>query len=137
MKRFLIPMMLLLGAAPAFAQSTATTAPAATTPAQQQIEATRARFKTQMQPLRQDAMATRKALRAELQKSAPDNATLQQLTDKLASDRQQLQALRVQKMAELKDELSPQQYAKLVLSHPRFGRHMNGQGRHQGGGNAE
>jgi heavy-metal resistance protein len=135
MKRFVIPMMLLLGAAPAFAQ---TTAPAATSPAQQQIEATRTRFQSQMKPLWQDAKATRQALSAELQKSAPDNATLQQLTDKLTSDRQQLHSLRSQQLAELKDQLSPQQYAKLMLRHPGFGRHMHGgHGRQQGSGSEQ
>ncbi len=129
MKRYLIPVMLLLGAAPAFAQTHAALAP----DAQQKVEATRARFRDQMKPLWQDARATRQSLRAEVQKAQPDDSTLVQLENKLASDRQQMQALHARQQTELKSELTPAQYAQLMLRHPRFGRRMHGGAR--GGSN--
>ena len=152
MNRFLLPVMLLLGAAaPAFAQPD----PAATQQARQEtvdakldsfgarlgldanelarFRGTLDRFRSQVKPLRQDAMATRRTLRDEMNKAQPNDGALAQLTDRLASDRQQIQTLQVQKQAELKRELTPQQYAKLMMAHPRFGRRMHGGGeRHRG-----
>jgi Skp family chaperone for outer membrane proteins len=132
MKRFLVvPVMMLLGAAPAFAQSdvpaAAAAAPAAMTPElHQKLEAVRARFMPQVKPIAEDAFATRKALRDEVQKAQPDDGTLTRLEDRLASDRQQLESLRAQKQAELKRELTPQQYAQLMLRHGHFGHRMHG-----------
>jgi Spy/CpxP family protein refolding chaperone len=142
--------MLLLGAAPAFAQPD----PTATQQAKQErVDAridslgarlglddaslgrfrdTVERFASQLKPLRQDLFATRQTLRDEMQKAQPDDGKVTQLTDRLASDRQQMQSLQVQKMAELRRELSPEQYAKLVLAHQRFGRHMHGGGHQRG-----
>jgi Spy/CpxP family protein refolding chaperone len=150
MNRFLLPVMLLLGAAPAFAQPD----PAATQQAKQEMvdakldafgarlgldanelgrfRGTLDRFHSQLKPLRQDAMATRRTLRDEMAKAQPDDGKLAQLTDRLASDRQQIQSLQAQKMAELRHELTPQQYAKLMLARARFGRHMHGGGRERG-----
>ncbi|MCU1277833.1 MAG: hypothetical protein JWM53_1379 [bacterium] len=150
MKRLLIPTMLLRGAAPAFAQ----TDPAAAQQVKQEtidarvdafgaklgldanalgrFRATVERYGSQLKPLRQDAFATRRTLRDEMGKAQPDDAKLAQLTDHLASDRQQMQSLQSQKMAELKRELTPQQYAKLMMSRPRFGRHGHGGGRARG-----
>jgi len=133
MKRFVIPVMLMLGAAaPAFAQSQPN---AQVDPdLRAKVEVVSARFRDQAKPLWQDARATRESLKAELQKAQPDDATLVQLEDRLASDRQQMQALHAQKQAELKKELTPKQYAQLMLSHPRFGRRFHGAGRMHGGG---
>ncbi|MGZ3427584.1 MAG: Spy/CpxP family protein refolding chaperone [Polyangia bacterium] len=152
MKRFVLPVMLLLGAAPAFAQS----APTTTDQARQEMidarvdslgarlgldaaglasfRATVERFGSQSKPLRQDLFATRGALRDELAKAQPDDGKLAQLTDRLASDRQQMQSLEAQKLAELRHQLTPQQYAKLMLARGRFfGRHMHGQHARGGG----
>jgi Spy/CpxP family protein refolding chaperone len=147
MKRFVLPVMLLLGAAPAFAQ----TAPTTTSDQARQemidaridtlgarlgldaaglarFRATVEHFGSQSKPLRQDLFATRGALRDELAKAQPDDGKLTQLTDRLASDRQQMQSLEAQKLAELRHELTPQQYAKLMMARGRFfGRHMHGQ----------
>ena len=122
MKRYLIPVMLLLGAAPAFAQTNASVTPET----KQKIEAVRASVRPQMKPLFEDARAARQALRDELAKAQPDDGTLTQLEDRLASDHQQMQALRMQSQAQLKRELSPRELAQLMLSRPRFGRHMHG-----------
>jgi Spy/CpxP family protein refolding chaperone len=157
MNRLLIPVMLLLGAAPAFAQ---TTDPAATQQAKQemigarldamgarlgldaagmtQFRATVERFASQTKPLRQDLFATRRSLKDELAKPQPNPATVTQLTDRLSTDRQQMQTLQTQKMAELRRELTPEQYAKLVMARGHFfGRHghgHHGRGAGQGGG---
>ena len=126
MKRFLIPVMMVLGAAPAFAQSAGTGGGALTPELQQKVEAVRAQFQGQMKPLVQDAFAARRALRDELQKAQPDDGALTQLENRLASDRQQLQSLRAQKQAELKRQLTPQEYAQVMLRRPHFGRRMHG-----------
>ena len=130
MKRYLmVPVMLLLGAAPAFAQPNASVTPET----RQKIEAVRASVRPQMKPLFEDARAARQSLKAELDKAQPNDATLTQLEDRLASDRQRMQALRVQTQAQLKRELSPREYAQLIVSRHRFGRRMHG-GEHRGGG---
>jgi membrane-bound lytic murein transglycosylase B len=122
MKRLLVvPVMMLLGAAPAFAAPSTAMSPEL----HQKLEASRARWKEQAKPIAQDAFAARKALRDELQKAQPDDATLTQLADRLASDRQQLQSLRAEKQAELKRELTPQEYATLMLRRPHFGHRMH------------
>jgi len=133
MKRFVIPVMLMLGAAaPAFAQprnGNATLDP----DLRAKVMAVSAKFRDQAKPIWQDARATRESLKSELAKAQPDDATLVQLEDRLASDRQQMAALHQQKQAELKKELSPRQYAQLVLSRPRFGHRMHGGGAEGGG----
>ena len=125
MKRYVIPVMLLLGAAaPAFAQGNGNQA--VDPDLRAKVQAVRAQFRDQAKPLWQDARATRESLRAELAKAQPDDATLTQLEDRLASDRQQMMAIRVQGQAELKKELSPKQYAELMLRHRHFGRRFHG-----------
>ena len=133
MKRFVIPVMLMLGAAaPAFAQPQPN---AQLDPdLRAKVEVVSARFRDQAKPIWQDARATRESLKAEVAKAQPDDATLVQLENRLASDRQQMQALHAQKQAELKKELTPKQYAQLMLRHPRFGRRFHGDGRMHGGG---
>ncbi|HEX8951975.1 MAG TPA: hypothetical protein VF945_09025 [Polyangia bacterium] len=134
MKRYLIPVMLLVGAAaPAFAQPNDNNS-SLDPDLRAKVEVVSARFRDQAKPLWQDARATRESLKTELQKAQPDDGTLVRLEDRLASDRQQMQALHAQQQAELKKELSPRQYAQLVLSRPRFGRRMHGGGRGHGGG---
>jgi len=119
MKRYLVPIMMLLGAAPAFAQ----TNNAAVTPeTQQKIQAARAQFREQGKPIFQDMRATRQALQDEMQKATPDDGKLTQLEDRMSSDRQQLQSLHQQQQQALKSQLSPKEYAQLMLSHKHFGR---------------
>ena len=125
MKRYLLPVMLLIGAAaPAFAQTNV----AVTPETQQKIEAARAQFRGEGKPIFEDMRATRQALAAEMQKAQPDDGKLVQLENQLASDRQQMQALHAKQQAALKSQLSPKEYAQLMLSRKHFGR------RHHGGG---
>ena len=147
MKRLLIPALLFLGAAPAFAQTDAT---ASTQARHERMEArldtfgarlgldadalagfraTLERYHGQMKPLRADARQARQSLRDELASAQPDAGRVTQLTERLERDRQQMQSLRAQQMAELKRELTPQQYAKLLLRRPHMGRHMHGRDR--------
>ena len=134
MKRFILPVMLMLGAAaPAFAQPEG--GGAQLDPAlRAKVQAMMSGVRDQAKPIWQDARTTREALKAEMQKAQPDDATLVQLEDRLASDRQQLQALRADKQAELKKQLSPKEYAQLMLARHHFGRRFHGGGRMQGGG---
>ncbi len=134
MKRFVIPVMLMLGAAaPAFAHPNNGSA-SLDPDLRAKVQSVSAKFRDQAKPIWQDARATRESLKSELAKPQPDDATLVQLENRLASDRQQMQALHAQKQAELKKELSPREYAQLMLSRPRFGRHMHGGGAQGGGG---
>lgn len=139
MKRLLVPVMLLLGAVPAFA-SPSSHAQALqnlglSADAQAQVQATQTRFRDQMKPIWQDARDAHQALNAELAKATPNDAALSKLEDRLSSDRQQMMSLQQQKQAELRKELTPTQYAKLMQARmSRFGRHMHG---HRGNGGAE
>jgi Spy/CpxP family protein refolding chaperone len=75
----------------------------------------------QVAPLRKEAWETRSALKAELANAKPDQRRVLQLTDQLTRGRQQMMTLRTQHMAELKAQLTPEQYAQLLLS--RGGHH--------------
>jgi Spy/CpxP family protein refolding chaperone len=158
MKRLLLPMMLLLGGAPAFASP----APAAATPAKQELtdaridaygarlgldagelerfRATMVRYRTELLPLRSDARAARASLGEELAREKPDDGKLTQLSERLANDRERMRTVEAQRMSELRRELTPQQYAKLLLSRSHHdGRrgHRHGQrraGRHGASG---
>jgi Skp family chaperone for outer membrane proteins len=91
------------------------------------LESTFARYREQMQPVRQDVRQTRQALRAEL-RGAKDAKRLASLTAQLSSDRQKLQSLRAAKMSALQQQLTPAQYAQLVVSRHK-GRHFSHQRR--------
>jgi Spy/CpxP family protein refolding chaperone len=130
----IVPLLLLLGGAPAFAQ---TVAPSQAEARQQIVDReldqltaklgldaagaarfrqTFARYQSQLAPLRQEQFQTRRALKDELAKPQPDASRLQQLTDTLSSNRQRMESIEAQRRAELKQELTPQQYAQLVVS---------------------
>jgi Spy/CpxP family protein refolding chaperone len=79
------------------------------------LEATFARFGAEMQPVVQDLRQTRQALRTELA-GAKDAGRLSSLTAQLTSDRAKLQELRTAKMNELQSQLTPEQYAQLIVS---------------------
>ncbi|MCU1282129.1 MAG: hypothetical protein JWM53_5675 [bacterium] len=136
MKRMLLTAMLMLGAAPAFAQPSTGTTATISPELRQKLQATRSRYKDQMKPLWQDARAARQALGAEMQKAQPDDGALTQLEDRLAGDRQKMQALHASQQAELRKQLTPRELAQLMLSHKGFGRHMHGGG-HDGGGDGQ
>ncbi len=152
MKRtLLIALFGILGAAPAFAQP-ATGAPVdhdgergargerlvdklgLDAAAAAKVRATFDKYRGELEPLRSDARKTRQALAAEVASAQPDAAKLTSLTDELGSDRQQMMSLAQERAAELKSELTPVQYAKLVLAQHRFGRRF---GHHRGRGAAE
>ncbi len=125
MKRMLLSAMLLFGAAtPALANEGAT---AKLSPEiRQKVQDTRARYKEQFAPLMRDARSARQALRDEMKKAQPNATTLSQLEDRIVDDRQKLEALRDQVQKELRGELSPEQYAQLMIARQdRFGRRMH------------
>jgi Spy/CpxP family protein refolding chaperone len=86
------------------------------------VEATIERYRAQMLPLRKDARRTREALRAELVSGHPNEGRVSSLTTQLQGDRRQLMQVKQQRANELKSELTPSQYARLMLGH----RHRNG-----------
>jgi hypothetical protein len=79
------------------------------------LEATFARHREQAKPVWQEMKQTRAALEAELG-GAKDATKISSLTAQLSSDRQKLEALREAQMSELKGQLTPAQYAQLILS---------------------
>jgi Spy/CpxP family protein refolding chaperone len=144
--------MLLLAGAPAFAQAGA--ASDVPSPAQQErieshidrlaaklnldaastarLKATLERYHAQLGPLFQQQFQTRRALKEELAAPQPNASKLSQLTDQLTANREEIQAIEARKSAELKQQLTPQQYAQLVVSRHemmgrRFHRKANGQ----------
>ena len=162
MKKIALPILMLLAGAPAFAQTQATTAADSSSSdsraAQRQqfvdqeiaqlttklglsadganqLKQTFAKYRAQLQPLRQSQMQTGKALRTELAASRPDSSKLSQLNDQLIANRQQMQSIEQQRTSELKTQLTPEQFSQLLLSHHQMGRemhrHMRGQHKQQ------
>lgn len=159
MTKIALPILMLLAGAPAFAQTQATTAAgssdASDSRAQQrqqfvdqeiaqlttklglsadganQLKQTFAKYRAQLQPLRQSQWQTGKALRTELASARPDSSKLSQLNDQLIANRQQMQSIEQQRTSELKTQLTPEQFSQLLLSHHQMGRemhrHMRGQ----------
>ncbi|MCU1278124.1 MAG: hypothetical protein JWM53_1670 [bacterium] len=132
-----LPLMLLFAATPALAQgspSNATSTPsqpnstndetaaiardlgldAATAAA---VAQTIAKYQAQLDPIRQSEQQTVQTLQQELAAAQPDPARLTQLANQLTSDRQQAAAIDTQRLAELQQELTPAQFAKLLLHH--------------------
>jgi hypothetical protein len=164
MKKIALPILMLLAGAPAFAQTQATTAADSSSPssidsrAQQrqafvdqeiaqlttklglsadganQLKQTFAKYRAQLQPLRQTQWQTAKALRAELANSAPDASKLSQLNDQLIANRQQMQSIEQQRTSELKTQLTPAQFSQLLMSRHEMGREMH---RHMRGKNKQ
>jgi hypothetical protein len=58
------------------------------------------------------------ALQQELAAAQPDPNRLTQLSNQLTSGRQQVEAIETQRLAELQQELTPAQFAKLLLRRP-------------------
>jgi Spy/CpxP family protein refolding chaperone len=89
------------------------------------VRATFTKYHAQLAPLWQSAKQTRQTLRDELAKPTPDEAKVSQLTDQLVGQKQQLHAVNKQKMQELRSELSPSQFARLVAGRHEFGRRFH------------
>ena len=160
MRKMMVPLMMLLASAPAFAQGVgadgagANGDPAARAAMRQQfaekrlasmsqklgldaagtaaLKATFTKYQAQLSPLRQDSWQTRQALRQELANATPNQDRISQLTEQLTANRQKMASIVSQRQVELKGQLTPEQYAKLVMGHHGFGRH--GGGHHRGGG---
>jgi Spy/CpxP family protein refolding chaperone len=94
------------------------------------LRQTIASYQAQLGPLHKEQWQTRKALKDELAAAQPNAAKLSQLTDELAANRQKMQAIEAQRAADLKQQLTPQQFAQLVVSRREMGRefhkHMRG-----------
>jgi Spy/CpxP family protein refolding chaperone len=139
MKRALAPLLFLLAGAPAFAQPAApahearhearfgklTAKLGLDEAAAARVKATFEKYRAQTAPLRTQMHETRTALEAELANAQPNQQRISQLTDQLTRNRQEMQAVHAKKSAELKSQLTPSQYARLMLS-----RHGHHHGRH-------
>lgn len=79
------------------------------------VAQTLAKYRAQLEPIRQAEQQTAQALQQELAAAQPDPARLTQLANQLTSGRQQVEAVDAQELAELQQELTPAQFAKLVL----------------------
>jgi len=140
MKRYLLSAMLLLGAAaPALANEGG--AKANLSPElSQKVQATRGKYKDQMKPLWQDMKSANDALRAEMAKPQPSDATLSDLESRIAGDRTRMQQIHQQMQSELRSQLSPKEIAQLMIArHDHFGRrfHHGHGGGSDGGGESQ
>ncbi|MBS2028361.1 MAG: periplasmic heavy metal sensor [Deltaproteobacteria bacterium] len=150
MKRTMIPLMALLGGAPALAlaaetsNTPATNAPSSGSEAQcphamgekmagklgldaqatAKFDQTNEKFREQMKPVWQDARQTQDALKQELAKPQPDSTKLTSLSDQLTNDHQKLVSLQQQKLSALKSELTPEQYAQFLVNRGEVARGM-------------
>jgi Spy/CpxP family protein refolding chaperone len=147
MRKTIVPLMLLLAGTPALAQEHggSTVSPeqrqelfndemsqmASTlgldSAASARFKATLQKYRGQAAPIGKDLHATFQALKQEMASPQPGPNRLTQLADQLTSDRQKLQAIDAQRLSELRQQLTPQQYAQLLLKRRAFGRDM----RHQ------
>lgn len=140
MKRILIPLMTVLAGAPVFAHEGARVSPEA----RQQIfdeeltkltgdlgldaqgtakvRATFDKYRGEMAPVRKQTWDAQRALRQELSTPQPNEQRVTQLTDQLIAGRQQLRAIEVERTQALRQQLTPSQFAKLMLERHRFGR---------------
>lgn len=160
MKKIALPILMLLAGAPAFAQTQAAPATSSSSDARaqqrqqfvdqeiaqlttklglsadgaNQLKQTFAKYRGQLQPLRQSTWQTAKALKTELAAPRPDSSKLSQLSDQLIANRQQMQSIEQQRTAELKSQLTPEQFAQLLMSRHQMGRelHRHLRGAHQG-----
>jgi hypothetical protein len=80
------------------------------------LRPTLVQYAAQLAPLRQNAWQTRRALKEALANPQPDGAVITRLTDQLSSDREQMQQIRAQEMQQVRRELTPDQYARLLVS---------------------
>src|SRR5215813_11088249 len=115
MRRTLL-LACLLGTAPAFAQPRAEVVAALDPAARAKVEQTFNKYRPQLAPLRQDARKTRLALKDELDSRRPDEKKVSVLTTQLQNDRRQLIAISQERSAELKSELTPSQFARLMFA---------------------
>ncbi len=86
------------------------------------LKATMGRFRAQAMPLRQSARQTRRALKEELQSGSPNQARVASLTTQLLNDRSQLRAIGQERLDSLKGQLTPTQFATLIVSRREMGR---------------
>jgi Spy/CpxP family protein refolding chaperone len=86
------------------------------------LRTTLKKYDGQMAPLRADVRTTRGELDQELAVAKPDDAKVARLTDRLTREREKLHALRARRMGELKGQLTPEQYARLVTARHGWGR---------------
>jgi hypothetical protein len=81
------------------------------------VAQTVAKYRAQVEPIRQAEQQTVQALQQELAAAQPDPARLTQLENQLTSGRQQVESIDAQELAELQHELTPAQFGKLLLLH--------------------
>jgi Spy/CpxP family protein refolding chaperone len=74
-------------------------------------------------PLRKDAFETREELGRELSVATPNRARITELTDRMLRDRREMRSLEEHRMSELRSQLTPEQYARLIVSHEGRGHH--------------
>jgi Spy/CpxP family protein refolding chaperone len=93
------------------------------------LKSTFEKYRSLIMPLRKASWDARKQLEAELASQKPDQAKLRLLTDQLTANRQQMETLEQQRTADLKSQLTAEQFAQLVVAHQHHGRwhhHMRG-----------
>ena len=112
--------MLLLGllglAVPAFAHEKGERLAGLDDAAKVKVQQTFEKYRSQIQPLRQDLKQTRLALREQLDSGSPDEGKVSALTTQLQSDRRQMMTIAQKRADELKGELTPSQYARLMMA---------------------
>jgi Spy/CpxP family protein refolding chaperone len=123
MKRMLVALM-LMAAVPAFAGGRHLAAELGLdAAATAKLRDTFLKHRDQMMALRKTSWETRQALEQQLASERPDQRQVVQLTDQLTRNRQEMHTIRAKQMAELKQQLTPEQYARLILSRHHRGHH--------------
>ena len=87
------------------------------------VRATFEKYRGELMPLRKDAFETREELGRELATATPNRSRITELTDRLIRDRGEMRSINERRMGELRSQLSPEQYARLIVRHEGRGRH--------------
>jgi hypothetical protein len=74
------------------------------------------KYAQELAPLKQNAWQTRRALNEALSNPQPDEAAITRLTEQLSTDREQMRQLRAQEMDLVRRQLTPEQYARLLVT---------------------
>jgi Heavy-metal resistance len=90
------------------------------------LRTTFARYGAQVAPLRKDARVTRHALKEELKSGSPDQGRVSSLTAQLMNDRAQLRTIQSARLEAVKAQLTPTQFAQLIVSRREMGRQFRG-----------
>lgn len=93
----------------------------------ERVRAVWQQYQDQIAGVRREMGMATKELKAQLAAVEPDTARLQQLSDIIVADRQRVQGIESQRIAALRNILTPAQFAKAIIVSPKIQRQVRQQ----------